>query len=82
MTRFLARRLLFAAVLIVITSSSALLLARLAPGDMTSQLGPFATPVEVEKTRTRFDLDRSPVSQWLLWAGRALRASLLPMPRR
>lgn len=73
MTRFLARRLLFAAVLIVITSSSALLLARLAPGDMTSQLGPFATPVEVEKTRTRFDLDRSPVSQWLLWAGRALR---------
>jgi peptide/nickel transport system permease protein len=73
MTRFLARRLLFAAVLIVITSSSALLLARLAPGDMTSQLGPFATPVEVEKTRTRFDLDRSPVSQWLLWAERAVR---------
>lgn len=73
MARFLARRLLFAAVLIAITSSSALLLARLAPGDMTSQLGPFATPVEVEKTRTRFDLDRSPVSQWLLWAGRALR---------
>jgi peptide/nickel transport system permease protein len=73
MTRFLVRRILFAVVLIAITSSSALLLARLAPGDMTSQLGPFASSVEVEHTRTRFDLDRSPLSQWWLWVNRALR---------
>jgi peptide/nickel transport system permease protein len=73
MARFLARRLLFAAILIAVTSSSALLLARLAPGDMTSQLGPFASPVEVESTRTRFNLDRSPLSQWVLWARRAMR---------
>ena len=73
MVRFLARRLLFAVVLIAITSSSALLLARLAPGDMTSQLGPFASRVEVENTRTRFNLDRSPVSQWWLWVSRAIR---------
>ena len=59
MARFLARRLFFALVLIAITSSSALLLARLAPGDMTSQLGPFASRVEVENTRARFNLDRS-----------------------
>jgi len=73
MARFLARRVLFAAILIALASSSALLLARLAPGDMTSQLGPFASPVDVENTRTRFNLDRSPLSQWWLWAGRAMR---------
>jgi len=73
MLRFLIRRLAFAAVLIAITSSSALLLARLAPGDVTSQLGPFASSVDVENTRRRFDLDRSPLSQWGLWVGRAIR---------
>jgi peptide/nickel transport system permease protein len=73
MARFLARRVLFAIALIAITSSAALLLARLAPGDVTSQLGPFATQVDVENTRTRFNLDRSPVSQWWLWVGRAAR---------
>ena len=73
MARFLARRLLFAAILIALTSSSALFLARIAPGDMTSQLGPFASPVEVESTRTRFNLDRSPISQWGLWVSRAMR---------
>jgi len=73
MARFLARRLLFAIVLIAITSSSALLLARLAPGDVTSQLGPFASSEEVRNTRARFNLDRSPVAQWWLWMGQALR---------
>ncbi|HWV94161.1 MAG TPA: ABC transporter permease, partial [Vicinamibacterales bacterium] len=66
-------RLLFAGVLIALTSSSALFLARLAPGDMTSQLGPFASPVDIENTRTRFNLDRSPISQWGLWVSRAMR---------
>ena len=60
MAHFLVRRLLFAIVLIAMTSSAALLLARLAPGDMTSQLGPFASSVDVENTRTRFNLDREP----------------------
>jgi peptide/nickel transport system permease protein len=73
MAHFLVRRFLFAIVLIAIASSSALLLARLAPGDMTSQLGPFASRVEVENTRTRFNLDRSPLSQWWLWVNRAIR---------
>ena len=73
MARLLARRLLFAGVLIALTSSSALFLARLAPGDMTSQLGPFASPVDIENTRTRFHLDRSPISQWGLWVRRAMR---------
>jgi len=73
MARLLARRLLFAGVLISLTSSSALFLARLAPGDMTSQLGPFASSVDIENTRTRFHLDRSPISQWGLWVSRAMR---------
>ena len=73
MARLLARRLLFAGILIALTSSSALFLARLAPGDMTSQLGPFASPVDIENTRTRFNLDRSPISQWALWVSGAMR---------
>jgi len=73
MAGFLLRRLLFAAVLLVCTSSAALLLTRLAPGDVTSQLGPTASRTDIEATRARFDLDRNPVSQWALWAGRALR---------
>ena len=73
MAHFLVRRLLFAIVLIAMTSSAALLLARLAPGDMTSHLGPFASSVDVENTRTRFNLDRGPLSQWWLWVNRAVR---------
>jgi peptide/nickel transport system permease protein len=70
---YLARRLLFALLLVVLVSSAALLLARLAPGDVTSQLGPFANRAEIASTRERFDLDRSPVSQLALWLSRAVR---------
>jgi peptide/nickel transport system permease protein len=73
MARFLIRRLLFALVLLVCTSSAALFLTRLAPGDMTSQLGPFAAREQVDATRARFDLDRNPVAQWGRWMGRAVR---------
>jgi peptide/nickel transport system permease protein len=73
MARFLIRRLIFSIVLLACTSSAALLLTRLAPGDVTAQLGPFAARAEVENTRARFDLDRSPVGQWRLWAGRAVK---------
>ena len=73
MGRFFVRRLIFAVVLLVCTSSAALFLTRLAPGDVTAQLGPTASLSDIESTRIRFNLDRSPVSQWLLWAGRAVR---------
>jgi peptide/nickel transport system permease protein len=73
MARFLLRRVVFAIALLVCTSSAALFLTRLAPGDVTAQLGPTASRTEIESTRVRFDLDRSPVSQWVLWAGRAVR---------
>jgi peptide/nickel transport system permease protein len=71
--RFLARRLIFALVLVMVVSSASLVLARLAPGDVTAQLGPFATPSEIEATRARFDLNRSPLEQLSLWGSRALR---------
>jgi len=48
MARFLIRRLAFALVLLLCTSSAALFLTRLAPGDVTSQLGPFAPRAEID----------------------------------
>jgi peptide/nickel transport system permease protein len=72
MAAFLLRRLLFAAILVVSSSSAALLLTRLAPGDVTAQLGPFATPAEIAAVRSRFDLGRTPLSQWTRWTMRAL----------
>src|SRR4051812_39802940 len=73
MARFLLRRLLFAVLLVVVASSSALLLTRLAPGDVTAELGVFADKNEVAAARARFELDRSPLRQLGVWAGRALR---------
>jgi peptide/nickel transport system permease protein len=70
-TRFLIRRLAFAIVLVIAVSSSALLLTRLAPGDVTAQLGPFAAPEEIARTRARFNLDQSPAVQWVTWLGRS-----------
>lgn len=73
MGRFLLRRLVFALLLIAAASSSALILTRLAPGDVTADLGPGARPDEVQRLRYRLDLDRGVAGQWALWAGRALR---------
>jgi peptide/nickel transport system permease protein len=73
MIRFLLRRLTFALLLVVTVSSGALLLTRLAPGDVTTNLGPFARAEEVARTRARFNLDRSMAAQWGGWAMRAIR---------
>jgi peptide/nickel transport system permease protein len=73
---FLLRRVAFAVLLVAVASSSALVLTRLAPGDVTSDLGPGANPQEVSRIQSRFDLDRPIGQQWALWAGRALRLDL------
>jgi len=73
LTAFVARRLLFAVALVFVVSSVALLLTRLAPGDVTAELGPFAAPEEIARARARLDLDRSPLEQWALWLVRAGR---------
>ena len=73
MTRFLVRRLIFAVLLVLVSSSAALFLTRLAPGDLTLALGPNPTRAEVAAARARFDLDRPVLDQWRLWASRAAR---------
>jgi len=73
MRAFLVRRVAFALLLVACASSAAFLLTRAAPGDVPTQLGPFAKAEELAATRARFGLDRPIPEQWLLWAGRALR---------
>ena len=73
MIRFLLRRLAFAMLLVIAVSSCALLLTRVAPGDLTTNLGALAPPAEIARTRARFDLDRSPAAQWAGWAVRVIR---------
>ena len=73
MIRFLLRRLAFALLLVIAVSSAALLLTRLAPGDLTSELGPRARPEDVARARERFDLNRNPLAQLGGWAARAAR---------
>jgi len=73
MIRFLLRRLISAVLLVLIVSSSALLLTRLAPGDVTTNLGPSARPDEVTRIRARFNLDRSTSAQWSAWVIRVAR---------
>jgi peptide/nickel transport system permease protein len=58
---------------VVTASSAALLLTRLAPGDVTLELGAFAKPEEIAAARARLDLDRHPLEQWALWGARALK---------
>lgn len=73
MIRYLARRLLFALLLVVLVGSAALWLTRLAPGDLTAQLGLTATSEEIARTRARYGLDRGIVAQWGGWLARAAR---------
>jgi peptide/nickel transport system permease protein len=70
---FLIRRALLAALLVVVASSTALLLTRLAPGDLTVELGPLAAREEIAAARARFHLDRGALAQWALWSSRAVR---------
>jgi peptide/nickel transport system permease protein len=76
LTRYLLRRLLFALLLVVVVSSGAILLTRLAPGDLTAELALRASPEEIARTRARFGLDRSIAAQWMLWLSHAVRFDL------
>ncbi|HSK09328.1 MAG TPA: ABC transporter permease [Vicinamibacterales bacterium] len=77
MSPYLARRLLFAAMLVFLVSSGALLLTRLAPGDFASGLAAEGVnPAEVARERARYGLDRPIVAQYLEWLSRAARLDL------
>jgi len=75
MARYLVRRLVFAAFLVLFVSSLALLLIHLAPGDYASELfgGIGADPALVAATRAKFGLDRPVAEQYAAWLGRAAR---------
>jgi peptide/nickel transport system permease protein len=73
MSRFLLRRLLFALLLVFTVSSGAILLTRLAPGDLTADMALSASPDEIARIRARFGLDRSIAVQWMLWLSHAAR---------
>jgi peptide/nickel transport system permease protein len=71
---FLARRIVFAFTLVFLVSSAGLLLAGLAPGDVTSEM--FAagmSPETIARERERLGLDRPLVEQYAGWLGRAWR---------
>ena len=72
MPAYLARRLLFAIVLVFAVSSAALLLTRLAPGDYADQT--FTGDREaVERIRERYGLNRTIAEQYFAWLSRAVR---------
>jgi peptide/nickel transport system permease protein len=74
MLTYLARRLVFAAVLVAVVSASALMLTRLAPGDILSeQVGTGVSGRVLEAERARLGLDRPILDQAAEWAARAVR---------
>jgi peptide/nickel transport system permease protein len=74
MAAYIARRVAFAAFLIVAVSSASFVLTRLAPGDyVTEALGIDARRETVEATRARYGLDKPIAVQYRDWAGRAVR---------
>ena len=71
---YLARRLLFAGVLVFLVSSGAFLLTRLAPGDFTSELvGPGVSAETIARERARHGLDRPFFIQYTDWLSGVVR---------
>jgi len=74
LTRYVARRLAMAVLLVVAVSSASLVLARLAPGDYaTGALGIEARRETVEQARARYGLNKSIAAQYRDWLSRAVR---------
>jgi len=74
LTRYVARRLVFAAVLVFAVSSASLVLARLGEGDyVSSALGIEARRETQQQLRARYGLDRPIAAQYRDWLLRAVR---------
>jgi peptide/nickel transport system permease protein len=74
LTRYLTRRLAFAAFLVFAVSSASLVLARLGEGDYVSGvLGVEARRETAAQLRARYGLDKSIGAQYRDWLGHALR---------
>jgi peptide/nickel transport system permease protein len=74
LTRYLARRLAFAIVLVATVSSASFVLARLAPGDyVTGTLGAHVGSEVIARERARLGLDKPLAQQYRDWAAAAVR---------
>src|SRR5262249_41237582 len=74
MAVYLARRIIFAGLLVFIVSSASLILTRLAPGDFAMlTLGVDARPDRLEAVRARYGLNRTIAEQYREWLSRAVR---------
>jgi peptide/nickel transport system permease protein len=69
MGRYLLRRLGFALLLVVIVSSAALLLTRMAPGDISAPQCLEISAKECAELRESLGLNRSFLSQYVSWLG-------------
>ena len=77
MRAYVARRALFAVMLVFLVSSGAMLLTRLAPGDFASALAvEGASPAQVAQERARSGLDRPIASQYFSWLWQAVHLDL------
>src|SRR4051812_47081048 len=74
MPLFLFRRALAALLLVFLVTSGALLLAQLAPGDYTSQIGLPREQAQIE--RHRLGLDRPLAERYFHWLTRSLTLDL------
>jgi peptide/nickel transport system permease protein len=72
--RYLLRRLLLAAILVLVVSSASLMLVDAAPGDAVS--GFDLDPAAARAERERLGLDRPFMARYALWLGRAVRFDL------
>ncbi|MGE3842162.1 MAG: ABC transporter permease [Vicinamibacterales bacterium] len=71
---FLVRRLAFACLLVFFSSSASLLLVRLGPGDVTTEMRiEGVSPAALQAERARLNLDRSWLTQYSTWLGAAAR---------
>jgi peptide/nickel transport system permease protein len=74
LSRYIVRRLAFAALLVVVVSSASMILARLAPGDYVDMsLPPEASAEAKAQARARLGLDRSISAQYFDWLAAAAR---------
>jgi peptide/nickel transport system permease protein len=73
MLTYLARRVVFALVLVFTVSSASLLLTRAAPGDYATSDGLRGGRERMKVMRERYGLDRPVLEQYLRWLGGAIR---------
>ncbi len=77
LVRLTLRRLASGCLLVYLVSSAALVVARLAPGDVTSELiAQGIDPETIRRERARLGLDRPILAQYVDWVGRAVRLDL------